>query len=101
MGVAHGRIRPQQRLLLANPGAELLRAEFLEFIAGARGQRSGSVQLRNLCRNPPRGARLVFNTSVAIDDHVTDVLQQLSRTISSRRELKQSRRLVNESRRAV
>ena len=56
MGVAHRRIRPQQRLLLANPRAELLDAELFEFVAGALGQRSGSVKCRNLCRNSPRGA---------------------------------------------
>src|SRR3954462_9853809 len=98
MGVAHGRIRPEQRLLLANPGAEFLDSEFLEFVARAFRQRSGIVNCRNLNRNSPRSARCVFDARLAVNDHLADVLQELGGAISSGRELKQIWRLVNESR---
>ena len=48
MGVAHRRVGPQQRLLLANPCAELLDAQFLELVAGALGQRSGMCRTSEL-----------------------------------------------------
>src|SRR3954465_9703620 len=101
MRVAHCCISPQQRLLLANPGAKLFGTEFFEFIASAFGQRSGSVQCRNLCWNSPCGARRVLNTWMAIDDYVTDILQELGGTIPSRLELEQFWRFVDEPRRAV
>src|SRR4051794_32927706 len=101
MGVAHGRIRPQQRLLLPNPGAEFFNAKFFELVAGADRQRRGIVNRWDLCRNSPCGAWRVFNTRLAVNDHLADVLQKLGGAISSRRELKQLRCLVNEPRSTV
>ena len=96
MRIAHSRIGPQQRLLFADPGTELLHAEFLEFVAGALGQRSRGVIGWNLCRNSPCGTPRVRMASRCVDDHVTDVLQELGGAIPSGRELEKFRRLVDE-----
>src|SRR4051794_25677259 len=96
MGVAHGRVRPQQGLLFANPGAELLGTELFEFVPGTLGQRNGSFKCRNLCGTSSCSARRALNTSLAVDGHVTDVLQKLGGAISSGREFEQFWRFVNE-----
>ena len=99
MGVAQGRVRDEQLLLLERPFGEFLRAKFEQQLARAWRRRLFMVA----ARHPPGGENVLwleaFHQRMAVYRDVAQIPQQLGRAVAARLELEQLRRRVNQRRR--
>ena len=101
MGVAHRGVGHEEPLLVADPGSELHRPEFLEPLAGARRGGGEWVVIWEDCQLAAEGRWPPLDQRIPIDDHVAEVLKQPRGPVAADREVEQGRRLVDEAGRAV